>query len=132
MKRNFAETFIEPEEETLARLGYHVDPAGKPMDISNSNFNFSFILNGGLSDIQSFFLGEFLPNWAPPASGAGLEAGNHVEVTYPVHIDPQLSASAGDTQQNQEPLFPDDDDHDDDTAAAQGVEFDRGFCRDSK
>ncbi|PGH36107.1 hypothetical protein GX50_01119 [[Emmonsia] crescens] len=114
MKRNFAETFIdpeldlEPEEETLARLGYHVDPAG-----------------------------EFLPNWAPPAPGAGLEADNHVEVAYPAHIDPQLSASAGDTQQNQEPLFLDDDDHDDDnhdddTAAAQGVEFDRGFYRDSK
>ncbi|EEQ85761.1 hypothetical protein RJZ56_004077 [Blastomyces dermatitidis] len=116
MKRDLtAAAFSEPEEETLARLGYHVD-----------------------------FDDQVLPGWAFSAPVAGLERDNPFPDDLLPNIDPRLHASVGNSQLEQESLFIEDNDsrngndndndnnngdhHDD--ATTHWVDPDNGFYRD--
>ncbi|EEH09027.1 conserved hypothetical protein [Histoplasma capsulatum G186AR] len=108
MKRALDAAHSDPEEESLARLGYHVDSAGK-----------------------------FLPAWAAPTLGAGLDDDNPIVENPLPNVDPQLQASAGNPQQGYEPLFfPEDNGNDNNDsgdhphgAAVSGIQPDSGFYK---
>ncbi|OJD20379.1 hypothetical protein ACJ73_08288 [Blastomyces percursus] len=102
MKRDLAAAFSEPEEETLARLGYHVDPDA-----------------------------QFLPGWAFRAPTAGLERDNPTPDDLLPNIDPWLHSS-GNSQLHQESLFIEDNDNRNDDAITDCFYPDNVFYRDSK
>ncbi|PGG97428.1 hypothetical protein GX51_07339 [Blastomyces parvus] len=107
MKRDLA-AFSEPEEEKLARIGYHVDSPG-----------------------------QSLSKWAAPAPGAGLEGDYPIADALFPNIDPRLHARVGNSQLEQQSLFVEDndnlndndnDDHHDDVAT-HDIDADNGFSR---